>query len=206
VDGRDLTGGEIACNPERMNAGIPKSLVCIDVPDPRHDPLVEQRGFDEPPSPFQPVGELPRGEAWAKRLDTKSRRQVLVELVALEHEPGAESPNVTVGDIRAVVYTDNSTSMGIGRKLPVRRDQEAPRHPEVNQQDETTLEPDNYILATPIDGLDALAFESCGHLPRIERARESLVEDLDRSERTAGEDRRQLGSDGLDLGQLGHVR
>jgi hypothetical protein len=76
----------------------------------------------------------------------------------------------------------------------------------VNEQDETTLEPDNYILATAIDGSDALALELSGDLARVERSCQPLVEDVDGSELAAGEDRRQLGSDRLDLGQLGHAR
>jgi hypothetical protein len=95
--------------------------------------------------------------------------------------------------------------MGIVRKLPARRDQKASRHPEVNQQDETILEPDNYILATSIDRCDALLFEPSRDLPGIEGARQPLVEDLDRHECSAGEDRRQLRFDGLYLWQLGHV-
>jgi len=76
----------------------------------------------------------------------------------------------------------------------------------VNQQDETTLEPDNYILATSIDRCDPLPLELRSDLTRVEGTRKPLVEDLDRTERPAGEDRRQLSSDGLDLGQLGHAR
>jgi hypothetical protein len=75
----------------------------------------------------------------------------------------------------------------------------------VNQENETAFEPDNYILATSIDGCDSLAFELSGDLPGVEGTRQAFVEDLDRHECPAGEDRRQLGPDRLDLGQLGHV-
>ena len=95
--------------------------------------------------------------------------------------------------------------MGIFRKPPAWRNQKAPRHPEVNQENETAFEPDNYILATSIDGRDTLALELSRHLPGIERTSQPFVEDLDRDERPAGEDRRQLGLDRLDLGQFGHV-
>jgi hypothetical protein len=96
--------------------------------------------------------------------------------------------------------------MGVIRKLPEQRNQEAPRHPEVNQQNQTAFEPDNYILASSIDGRDLLAFELSGDLPGIEGTRQAFVENLDRDELPAGEDRRQLGPDRLDFGQLGHVR
>jgi hypothetical protein len=76
----------------------------------------------------------------------------------------------------------------------------------VNQQDEIGVEPDNHILATSIDRRDALTFELGLHDSRIDWTRQPLVEDLDRCKCPAGEDRRQLGPDGLDLGQLRHAR
>ena len=96
--------------------------------------------------------------------------------------------------------------MEILRKVSVGSDQEAPRHPEVNQENETALETDNQILAAPLHGGDSTSFEQADDVLEIHRAREPLVEDLDRFERPAGEDRRQLSSDGLDLGEFGHAR
>jgi hypothetical protein len=34
---------------------------------------------------------------------------------------------------------------------------QAPRHPEVNQENASALEPNNYILAAPLDRFDTLA-------------------------------------------------
>ena len=96
--------------------------------------------------------------------------------------------------------------MGIVRKVSTRCHQETPRHPEVYKQNETAFEPDNYILATSIDSRDPLALELGGDLPGVEGTSQAFVEYLDRGELPAGEDRRQLGLDRLDLGQLGHVR
>ena len=90
--------------------------------------------------------------------------------------------------------------MGIIRKLSARCDEKATSHPEVNQENQSTLEPNNYILATSIDGSDTFPLDFDGHLTRVERPRQPLVEDLDRIEPPAGEDRRQLGSNGFDLG------
>ncbi len=58
--------------------------------------------------------------------------------------------------------------MGIGWQLPAATDQEAPRHPEVNQQEKIGVEADNYILSPSIDGLDALALEPSFDHSRIE--------------------------------------
>ena len=95
--------------------------------------------------------------------------------------------------------------MEILRKVSAAGDQEAPRHPEVNQENEAALEPDNQILATPLDGGDPPALEAVDDVLEIHRTREPLVEDLDRSNHPAAQDRGELGSDGLDLGELGHA-
>ena len=94
--------------------------------------------------------------------------------------------------------------MEILRKVSVGSDQEAPRHPEVNQENETALETDNQILAAPLHGGDSTSFEQADDVLEIHRAREPLVEDLDRPHHPAAQGRGELGSDGLDLGELGH--
>lgn len=95
--------------------------------------------------------------------------------------------------------------MGILRKVSVACDQEAPRHPEVNQENETALETDNQILATPLNGGNSVTLEPADDLLESHRTREPLVEDLDRPHHTAAQDRGELGPDGLDLGELGHA-
>ena len=82
---------------------------------------------------------------------------------------------------------------------------QAPRHPEVNQENEAALEPDNQILATPLDGGDPPALEAVDDVLEIHRTREPLVEDLDRSNHPAAQDRGELGPDGLDFGKLRHA-
>src|SRR5829696_5642824 len=83
---------------------------------------------------------------------------------------------------------------------------EAPRHPEVNQENTPALEPNNQILAAPVHALDDLARELGGDLERIERANESSVQDLDVVEAAARQGGLQPAPDRLDLGQLGHRR
>jgi hypothetical protein len=81
---------------------------------------------------------------------------------------------------------------------------EAPRHPEVNQENTTTFEPNNQILAAPIDRDDALPLELRRHRLRLERAHEPRIEDLDTFEPAADERRLESCPDRLDLRQLGH--
>src|SRR5918992_4323647 len=78
------------------------------------------------------------------------------------------------------------------------------RHPEVNQESATGLEPNNQILAAAFQGTDAFALELCGHRSRLEWSDETMVVDLDSFEATPYEMRFQLEANCLHLGQLGH--
>ena len=84
--------------------------------------------------------------------------------------------------------------------------QEGPRHPEVNQENQTAFEPKNQILAATVDRSDPLARELRSHLCGIDRTRQPRVEDSNVLEATADEPRAQARTYGLDLGQLGHGR
>ena len=81
---------------------------------------------------------------------------------------------------------------------------QAPRHPEVNQENSTGFEPNNQILAAAIERRDALTLELGGDGDRLERADEPRVVDLDPLERAAHDVRFERETDRLDLGKLGH--
>ena len=89
----------------------------------------------------------------------------------------------------------------LGTAAPV---QQVPRHSEVDQQNSTGIESDNQILASPIDGGDALPFQLDGHTGGVERASETRIEDLDALQAPAHECRLEPRADGLYLGELGH--
>ena len=74
----------------------------------------------------------------------------------------------------------------------------------MNQQRASRLEPNNQILATPIERFHPLALERSGHPARIERPRQPRVRDLDPPERSPLENGCEFTPDALDLGQLGH--
>src|SRR6266516_5752282 len=95
--------------------------------------------------------------------------------------------------------------MWIGLEPSARRMLEAPRHPEVNQENATALEPDNQIFATALECLDTLALELGRHLGGFVRARQPRIEDLDVLERAAHEHGLEPASNGFDLWQLGHA-
>jgi hypothetical protein len=81
----------------------------------------------------------------------------------------------------------------------------ASRHPEVDQERATAVEPKNQILAAPLDGGDGLALELGSDLERLERADEPRVEDVDVLEAPPDERGLELAANRLDLGQLGHT-
>ena len=87
---------------------------------------------------------------------------------------------------------------------PVGSAQQAPRHPEVDQENTTALEPNNQILAAPLDRRDALAFQLGRHLGRLVRAHEARVVDPHLLEAAPDERRLELPADALDLRQLRH--
>jgi len=81
---------------------------------------------------------------------------------------------------------------------------QAPRHPEVYEQNATGFESNNYILATALHRGDALPGELGRHLGRLVGTSEPRIRDLDRVEPPPSEDRRELRANRLDLGKLGH--
>ena len=95
--------------------------------------------------------------------------------------------------------------MRIVRERSVRRVQEAPRHPEVDQENPTALEPNNQILAATLDRCDALAFQLGRHLGRLVRTHEARIVDAHLLEAPTDERRLELPADALDLRQLRHA-
>jgi hypothetical protein len=93
-----------------------------------------------------------------------------------------------------------------GAELSPLRVSQRSRHPEVDQERTTRLEPNNQILAAAIDLGDALALELAGDLERVVRPREARIRDLDVLEAPALQRGREPAADGLDLRQLGHDR
>src|SRR5436305_10808074 len=95
--------------------------------------------------------------------------------------------------------------MRIVGERPVRRAQKASRHPEVDQENTTALEPNNQILATPLDSLDALPFQLCRHLGGLVRSHQSGVVDSHSVEAAPDEHGLELPANALDLRQLRHA-
>ena len=87
----------------------------------------------------------------------------------------------------------------------VLQEQQAPSHPEVDQENPTRFEPNNQILSATLERLDPLPCELGGDLPRIE-GRVSAGLDLHSLEGATDEMRLEADPDRLDLRQLRHGR
>src|ERR1700755_1387712 len=85
------------------------------------------------------------------------------------------------------------------------RMQKASRHPEVDQENATALEPNNQILAAPPKLRDALALQLGRHLGRFIGTNEPGIVDSHVLEASADECGLELPADALDLRQLRHV-
>ena len=88
---------------ERMDARPPQRLVGVDVPDPRDRALVEEHRLHRRPPSGELLREMLHPVRALERLPPHPRVDVRVCFVGLEEEPGAEAPDVTVRDVRAVV-------------------------------------------------------------------------------------------------------
>jgi hypothetical protein len=74
------------------------------------------------------------------------------------------------------------------------------RHPEVNQENTTALEPKNQIFAAAVDRCDPLSLELGGHSGGVEGPGEPGIVDVNTLETAPDELRLQPPPDRLDLG------
>jgi hypothetical protein len=79
------------------------------------------------------------------------------------------------------------------------------RHSEVNQENSTTLEPNNQILAATTETGDALTLDLLGDLVRMERPSQSWIADRGALDPPSDDERLESATDRLDLGELRHA-
>src|SRR4051812_50206078 len=96
-----------------MQLRAPERFVDVDVPEPGHRPLVEQRGLERSAPPLQSLGEALRREASAERLVAEPALQVGIRLFRLEQLPGAEPAPVAGGDIASLVPRYDGTPIRV---------------------------------------------------------------------------------------------
>ena len=195
---RHLLVTEPVRRPQRVEPCTPERLVGVDVPEAGDHTLIEEDRLQRRPPSSELRREPARREARAERLRAVLRREVRRDVGVLEDEPGPEPPYVPVDEARAVVQLQHSALVRDGREP------EAPRHPQVYEEAEPALEPDEEVLPVALDRDDGVALELFGDLEEVVRSRESWIEDLHADERSALEAWRELRPDGLDLRQLRH--
>src|SRR5919201_491704 len=83
---------------ERVDPRPPERLVCIDVPDARQRPLVQERRLHRSPATGERFRQSLRGEAAGERFSADALTQIGLELVWLDQEPRPESADVPVHD------------------------------------------------------------------------------------------------------------
>src|SRR5579862_3315930 len=105
----DLVGCQPAGRPQRVQPRMPQRLVRVDVPEPGDRALVEDRRFQRRLPAREPPRQERRREAAAERLRAEPARKVLLGLIAVEQQPGAEAAQVAVGDSGAVVELEDGT-------------------------------------------------------------------------------------------------
>src|SRR5215218_7835133 len=91
------------------------------------------------------------------------------------------------------------------KRVPAQDVQQGSSHSEVDQESATGFESNNQILAATTERRDTLGDQLGCDLARVERARQTRVEDFDVVEAAAEEHGLEPATDGLDLRQLGHV-
>ena len=138
-----------------------------------------------------------------------------------EHDRMAEPAHVREEQARPVVELNRGSQVAkLGGRLVQpgrhrvsaassrsrRAKQQVPGHPQVHDQGPLTLEPQQQVLAAPLDRLDRPALERLDQPLRGSRPRPALVEDLHGLDPPADHLGLELAADRLDLGQLGHAR
>ena len=78
-------------------------------------------------------------------------------------------------------------------------------HAQVLDEVDLVVEHPDQVLAAPLEPLHAPPAQRVGQLVGLQRPRPARVEDLDLAHAAALDERRELASDGLDLGKLGHA-
>ena len=119
-------------------------------------------------------------------------------LLRVEQEPRAEAADVAVGDPRAVVELEHGSLVARGL-VP-----EPAGHPQMDEQHLSAGEPDDQVLAPPVDRVDALAGQLRCDPGRLVGPRETRIIDPRRRDPPPLELRREPPALGLDLGKLRH--
>jgi hypothetical protein len=145
-----------------MESGLKKDLVRVQVPDARHHILAQQQGFEGAAAVSQDSAEGLKAEAPAERLrahphqrrngpDRPRRQQIDVPKPPLIGE--AHLVTAALGAF-GVVQPENDPGVATHRGMRG-HDLHVASHPQVHQEDQTRVQPDEEILPAPVHAGDA---------------------------------------------------
>ena len=110
-----------------------------------------------------------------------------------------------VGEQQGVTLVEVEDRAQVGGLRLVGLDPQASGHPQVDDQSQPSLEPEQQVLAAAIRGFDPPPLGALQGRRRL-RSREALVEHFDRGDRPPQQLGLELTADRLHLGQLWHLR
>ncbi len=187
---------------QRVDCGAKQRLVGVDVADARDPPLVEQQRLDRRAPPARERAQVLGGEALVEGLVAQARGEERLErLLAEQQLAGAESARVD--DHQATLRSQLQPDADMAG-LRARFRQDGAGHAQVLGQVDLIGEAPHQILAAATQLLHAPPEERVGKFLGRERTRPARIENLDPDQPPALHQGRQLASDRLDLGKLGH--
>jgi uncharacterized protein len=222
LDGRreDLADRTVQCGrsfpSDPSRAGVdpspPQRLVGIDVADPGDDPLVEQAGLHRRPVLTQPCGERGGVEAFRQWLwaELGQGRDVGEVAAGIDDRDATEASGVTEDEHATVIEQEAHTDVGRATDRTLRvvgvEDPQHPGHAQMQDQlrrvrRSLALERHEQELPPPADLTEPAADRPCHCSDATRRVGVSGGS----SDRAPLDQRRQLASDGLDLGELWHA-
>jgi hypothetical protein len=90
--------------------------------------------------------------------------------------------------------------VGVGpRRFLGKLVEQLPAHPEVDHENASAREPEEHVLAAPVESVDALPRQVAGEHLRFRVADDARKAEVDRLDGPADEERPEVGRDRLDL-------
>ena len=141
-------------------------------------------------------------EVGAERLDAAAGAEVVLARVGADGElPRPEAAGVAEAERVAVVERHEHAAVRRALRGVI---EQRPRHAQVHEQRHVVLRLPEEVLAAPPEMLDPPSDERVDERRGRQRLAPPGVGDLQRLQRAALDQRRELAADRLDLGKLGH--
>lgn len=214
-DQRHQTGGlgpaQAAGAASGVDTGAEQHLADIDIAQPRHQMLIEQRGLDRRVAPGKPRHQIGFVKFIAQRLWPQHRQQRMRLRRGRRHQiHRAKAAGVIEGHARAALQIKHHMvmfrrcRMGVMERTQNRAgNQHPPRHAQMDQQAFPAGQIGQNVFRPAAQRLDPCAGQALGHAGWKGPAQIGAV-DLRLKNKAARHHRLQPATDGFNLGQFGH--